>query len=235
VTGGGPAMSETGERQAFLGRLRDRLAGGIPGNVAHPAPPPLAAVPAIGYRTVDRADLVGSFVDNAAAVGAVVHRVEGPAPDAHLLADLVERHGVVRAVVSAEPEAVATGEALAALGVLVEASTPAAAERADLGVTSADALVAATGSVSLRSDHTGSRTVSLLPRIHLCVAPADRIVASTADVLRVLAGHDDLLPSNLVLVTGPSRTGDIEQILTKGVHGPVAVHVVLTGAGPADV
>lgn len=60
-------------------------------------------------------------------------------------------------------------------------------------------------------------------------APADRVVASTADVLRTLGAHPDRLPSNLVLVTGPSRTGYIEQILTIGVHGPVAVHVVVTG------
>jgi L-lactate dehydrogenase complex protein LldG len=95
------------------------------------------------------------------------------------------------------------------------------------------AAVAATGSLVLDCRDAGSRTVSLLPRVHLCVLPAGRVVAAPADVLRPLgraAGDPGALASNLVLVSGPSRTGDIEQLLTIGVHGPVAVHVVLLGS-----
>ncbi|MGH9187741.1 MAG: LUD domain-containing protein [Acidimicrobiales bacterium] len=54
-----------------------------------------------------------------------------------------------------------------------------------------------------------------------------RLVATPADVLHPFTGHGEDLPANLVIVTGPSRTGDIEQILTIGVHGPVAVHIAL--------
>ena len=53
-----------------------------------------------------------------------------------------------------------------------------------------------------------------------------------ADVLRRLGSAVDALPSSLVLVTGPSRTGDIEQLLTLGAHGPTALHVVLVTDGP---
>ncbi len=59
------------------------------------------------------------------------------------------------------------------------------------------------------------------------MASGQVVVAATADVFGPPAGHRDL-PSNLVLITGPSRTGDIEQILTRGVHGPVTVHILLT-------
>ena len=95
---------------------------------------------------------------------------------------------------------------------------------ADLGVTSAIAAVAATGSVVVDAAAAGGRGASLLPTVHLCVVPRARLVATPSDVLRRGAMP---LPSNRVLVTGPSRTGDIEQIITLGVHGPTAVHVLL--------
>ena len=54
--------------------------------------------------------------------------------------------------------------------------------------------------------------------------PIDRLVATPSDVLR---RGDRPLPSNRVLVTGPSRTGDIEQIITLGVHGPTALEILV--------
>ena len=62
--------------------------------------------------------------------------------------------------------------------------------------------------------------------MHLCVVRASRVVASTAEVLRAL-GDGRELPSNLALITGPSRSADIEQIIALGVHGPLEVRVVL--------
>jgi L-lactate dehydrogenase complex protein LldG len=60
------------------------------------------------------------------------------------------------------------------------------------------------------------------------------IVRSLPDAFRLLAARwgDDLMRrhSNVTLISGPSRTGDIEQTLTLGVHGPKEVHVVVIGA-----
>jgi L-lactate dehydrogenase complex protein LldG len=213
-----------GDRGQFLRVLRARLAGGVPVNHTHPIAP-IDAVPSPRSLVVDPADLIGSFVRIATDVGATV---EQRVADTHTLRAVVERHGVRRAVVSNEPEAVAAGEVLSQLGVEVQPSSPTTAADADLGVTSAVALVAATGSMVMRSDRAGSRTVSLLPRVHLCVVPGARVVFGTAEVFGPLAGHPDDLPSNLLLITGPSRTGDIEQLITVGVHGPTAVHIILT-------
>lgn len=223
-------MTVTGDRSRFLGHLRDRLAAEVPHNPAHPLPPAVDVVPAIEYHAVDLADLLGSFVTAATAAGATVHRGEGPTVSDELLAELVARHRVRRAVVSAEPAAALVGEALTRLGVDVAPSpaSPRVSAQADVGVTSAVALVAATGSVVLDSTAMRSRAASLLPPVHLCVAPVGLVVRSPSEVLRPLTGHPDRLPSNLVFVTGPSRTGDIEQLLTIGVHGPTAVEIVLT-------
>ena len=93
-------------------------------------------------------------------------------------------------------------------------------------------VLAATGSVVLDSRAAGGRTVSLLPPVHLCVTHVNTLFPAPADVLRRLGSGADALPPSMVLVTGPSRTGDIEQLLTLGAHGPTALHVVLVTDGP---
>ena len=102
-----------------------------------------------------------------------------------------------------------------------------AAATAVSGVVDATAAIASTGSIVVDSDRNG-RLVSLLPRVAVFVLSAADIVPATGDLLR----HRDQLwpggpPTNIVLVTGPSRSGDIEMRLVVGVHGPGEVHVVL--------
>jgi L-lactate utilization protein LutC len=222
------AGAETGDRAAFVVRLRERLANGVPENVAHPLPPPLDAVPLVRSNRLDTGDVVGSFIRNAEATRAVVHDLtvdDGHLPDG-FLADLVARHDVRRAVVSREPEAQHVGARLRGLGVDVAPVSVEASSAADLGVTSAMSAIATTGTLVQDSHLVGGRSVSLLPPVHLCVLPVDRIVPTSAEVLRVL-GDGRALPSNLVLITGPSRSGDIEQIMALGVHGPLAVEIAL--------
>jgi L-lactate dehydrogenase complex protein LldG len=232
-TGPKPGSSrEHGDRRAFLAAARRRLAGDIFVNPVH-APPPTPApshpVPVPGYRNLDPADLPTTFADAVAHADGTCHVVDGDVPDAlldQLVAELGGRGGRP-VVVSAERAARAVGARLAARGVAVEDATPERAARAGLGVTSAVAAIAATGTVVLDSRAAGGRTASLLPSVHLCVVPVNSLFPTPADVLRRLGSTADALPPSLVLVTGPSRTGDIEQLLTLGAHGPTALHVVL--------
>jgi L-lactate utilization protein LutC len=218
---------ETGDRDAFLARLRGRLAHGVPADLAHPMPGALDAVPIARSSLVDRADLLSSFRANATAARATVHRVDGDRVPGTLLATLVDDIRVRSAVVTAEPAARALVDDLRALGVDVEELSVGAAARVDLGVTSAVGAIATTGTLVLASDVSGGRTASLLPPSHLCVLPASAVVAGSDEVLRGLGTRASRLPSNLVLVTGPSRSGDIEQIIALGVHGPLRVEIVL--------
>ncbi len=92
--------------------------------------------------------------------------------------------------------------------------------QADLGITEADFLLPETGTVGLLSSNDKPRSVSLLPRLHLVIAHRS---ALRTDLHQVFA--EAKLHNYLVLVTGPSRTADIEMVLTIGVHGPKAYYL----------
>jgi L-lactate dehydrogenase complex protein LldG len=92
------------------------------------------------------------------------------------------------------------------------------------GVSTALWGLADTGSVVLASSSEEPRARSLLPEVHVTLLREDRILPGL-DELFVALGDD--LPSALAIVTGPSRSADIEQKLVVGVHGPGEVHVVL--------
>lgn len=94
--------------------------------------------------------------------------------------------------------------------------------QADLSITGAEFLIAESGTVLLTST-SSSRGISLLPTAHLVMATPDQIYPSLAAVFEQLgiAPEEGRLPAALTLITGPSRTADIEKVLIKGAHGPV--------------
>ena len=99
---------------------------------------------------------------------------------------------------------------------------------ADVGITSADYVLADTGTLVMLSSPQEARLVSLLPPAHIAVVPCDRILTGL-DQLFTLLPDPATTTSSMVLITGPSRTADIEQILVRGVHGPGQIVVVLVG------
>jgi L-lactate dehydrogenase complex protein LldG len=101
-------------------------------------------------------------------------------------------------------------------------------DRAVVGVTGAHAALADTGSLALIHGEGRGRLVSLLPPIHVALVPVTGLHATLG---AWFDAEPDLLrqSANVVLVTGPSRTADIEMTLTRGVHGPRIVHVVFVG------
>jgi L-lactate utilization protein LutC len=97
--------------------------------------------------------------------------------------------------------------------------------RVDVGITSADYALADTGTLVVFSSGEEARMISLLPPLHLAVVRRERILTGLEELftLEPLPGQHS---SSMVLITGPSRTADIEQILIRGVHGPGELHVV---------
>ncbi len=97
---------------------------------------------------------------------------------------------------------------------------------ADIGITSADYALADTGTLVMLSSPHEARLVSLLPPAHIAVVPRGRILTGLDELLSVLP-HPADASSSMVLITGPSRTADIEQILVRGVHGPGQITVLI--------
>ena len=106
-----------------------------------------------------------------------------------------------------------------------------ALEPAPVCISGADAGIAESGTLVLRSGSGRGRLASLIAPVHIAVLRRAQIVRGLGAALALLHEHHrrDLFvdSSNLTLISGPSRTGDIELTLTLGVHGPREVHVVL--------
>lgn len=97
---------------------------------------------------------------------------------------------------------------------------------ADAGLTGADYALADTGTLVLLSSAQEARMISLLPPLHVAVVERSRLLTGLDELFSLLP-DPAAATSAMVLITGPSRTADIEQILVRGVHGPRDVHVVL--------
>ncbi|HEX6291945.1 MAG TPA: lactate utilization protein [Herpetosiphonaceae bacterium] len=104
-------------------------------------------------------------------------------------------------------------------------------ETIPIGITGADAAIAESGSLLLLSDDGRGRLASLLPPMHIALLPAERIMRTLPDAFALLREQlgDGMFRnrSNLAIISGPSRTADIELSLTLGVHGPKEVHVIV--------
>ena len=97
------------------------------------------------------------------------------------------------------------------------------------GLTGAEAAFAESGSIVVRSGPGRPRMASLVPLVHIALLPTDRIFRSQMHWLT--QPESDLAgAANVVYITGPSRTADIEQQINLGVHGPRELHVILVPA-----
>ncbi len=130
------------------------------------------------------------------------------------LGQTLRAEGYTRLIVDVPPEGAARQAKLAEL------------ERAGAGITGALAGLADTGSVVLATQPRQARLISLLPPTHIALLPASQLYAT---MTAFFAAHPDVSQrgSNLIFITGPSRTADIELTLTRGVHGPKYIHVLL--------
>ena len=216
-------MSIQDSRADILGRIRQRL-----GRTAENAASGRAAVEAVlarraqGPRPPAAEDLLARFVARAEAMsttGEIVPSLDAvPAAIARYLVG----QNLPRAAV-AWPQL--AGLDWAGAGLRVEGR---AAEGADLvGITGVFCAVAETGSLVVLSGAETPASASLLPETHIAVVPASRIVPGMEEAWALLREECGALPRAVNFISGPSRTGDIEQTLVLGAHGPYRVHIVV--------
>lgn len=205
---GRSAQPEAAEREAVADYLNRHPAG------------PRPAMPA------DREGLTARFVDEARLMATTVELVdsldEAPAVAARYLAQLgVSPRAVAWAAVQALPWAQA--------GLEVEFRKP---ENGDLvGITGCFCATAETGSLVLLSGPDTEASTALLPETHIAIVPASRIVAGHEEAFALMRAERGELPRAVNFVSGPSRTGDIEQTIVLGAHGPYRVHAIVVRGG----
>jgi len=178
------------------------------------------------------------FACEAQAAGASVVRVRDPqaAREACVTLAVEQGAGGVVCAGTAELAALDLEQALADRGVPVEIVARGRMDpdelrvrlaSAAMGVTDVAFGIAETGTLVLVHGPEHPRAISLLPPVHVALLRVERLVPDLHAWLRAFSLSSHSLPGALTFITGPSRTADIEMVLTRGVHGPAAVHIVL--------
>jgi L-lactate dehydrogenase complex protein LldG len=96
----------------------------------------------------------------------------------------------------------------------------------DAGITATMGGIADTGALILWPDENEPRLMSLVPEVHIAVLDADRIYESFSEAMEKCVWADGM-PTNALLISGPSKTADIELVLAFGVHGPKELVVLI--------
>jgi L-lactate dehydrogenase complex protein LldG len=218
------------EREAFLARVRD--AGRTSVLPPHPSEDPGLHVPEL-----DSVDLLALFVARLEEVEASVHEVADHDQARHAVIEIARGHAVKSFMIWDDDQMPVrgVGPALTAAGLAEIAGRVDSDSRLEqqmgylelgLGVTGAEAGFAESGTFVLRSGPGRPRMASVIPLVHVALLERDRLHRSLAHwAVEGAPGIADA--ANVVFITGPSRTADIEQHINVGVHGPRYVHVVL--------
>jgi L-lactate dehydrogenase complex protein LldG len=186
-------------------------------------------------------EVVGRFETEASAVGALVHHAASVEEAAALVARLCAEAGVKDVALSDAPlldemnlrariaahsmNAFRAVEFVGARDELV-----ARLESCGAGVSAVEYAVAETGTVVVSSAEEGGLLVSLLPPAHIAVLRSGQIIGSLAEAITKLKQDctgRDAAGRSATFITGPSRTSDVELVLSIGVHGPKQLHLVI--------
>lgn len=212
-------------REAILERVRAAIGRKV---TQKPLPPP---EPLLRVNFLPVHEKIARFRAALEALSGTVTVVDSPAAARAAVEKLLDGQS---AVASPHPFLAACG-----IPTLPGVATPAAEDlrnacaTSGVGITSAYCLLAQTGTIVLRARAEEPRLPSLLPPVHIAVVHQERLLTNLDEMLSMIPRPIDD-SSAMVFITGPSRTGDIEQFLVRGVHGPGTVHVVIVqGKNPA--
>lgn len=171
--------------------------------------------------------LYTAFREKAEAVSAQVHRVGTRGEAGMLVAELLARLGSNKIAISlsslsreAGLENLLRGSGLEVFTANLRVQAP----LADVGMSQLDMAVAETGTLVGDATNVDDRLVSTLPLVHVALVSTSGLKATLGEALEAL--QEKGIPGQINFITGPSRTSDIERVLTIGVHGPEKLIIV---------
>jgi L-lactate dehydrogenase complex protein LldG len=203
----------------------------------HKQQDPDAAIPVASGA--HRAELATRFARELEAVGGRFVGIVTPAEMIDRVVTVAREHGVKLAAIGegVVNDSGAIAVALSGAGVTVMRAAGVAdpearramrerLARADLGIAEAHYAIASTGTVAVLSTAARPSALTLLPPATLVIVQIDRIVPDLAAAVEAL-GPEAVAAHRITLITGPSRTADIEKRIVMGVHGPKSLDVVV--------
>lgn len=211
-------------RQAILGSIRAHLAASMPYNEE-------VSTESRSDRMefTSREPLVDLFKQNVESVNghAIIVKNDTDIADAltRIITDLRAQRLAISDNTEVERLLQLTDLEIEELGTAPDASD---IFRFDVGITTAQAAIAETGTLVLVSTHERHRLVSLVPPVHIAIVDASKIYATLGEALAFI-NKNEISPA-VTFITGPSRTADIELTLTVGVHGPQELYVIVNGS-----
>jgi L-lactate dehydrogenase complex protein LldG len=219
-------------RDAILGRVRTALrkTGSDEGARAEAAA--YTAAHAQGPRPAMPADLVARFMQRATDMASTVERVASEAAIPAAVARYLDALELAPELAAQKSHAGVCWPEFADLdwsgaGLAIEARPTAGHDR--LGITGAFCAIAETGTLVLTSGADTPTASALLPDTHVAVVRADRVVSGMEEAFALVRAVHGGMPRAMNMISGPSRTGDIEQTIVLGAHGPFRVHLLLLG------
>jgi len=230
VTGESVLDDNRAARDEVLARVRKALGRSAPDVAARERAQACIAAHAQGPRPAMPADLVGRFLERATDMASTVERIARLDDVPVAVARYLDALALPPALAQQKSHEGVCWPELAhldwtAAGLRIEARPTEGADR--LGITGCFCAVAETGTLVFTSAATTPTASMLLPDTHVCVVRADQVVSGLEEAFaRVRAAHGKL-PRAINFVSGPSRTGDIEQTIVLGAHGPFRVHILL--------
>jgi len=221
------AMSDARER--VLARVRNAL-GPRNAAAARERADAYLAAHAQGPRPTLPSDLVTRFMQRARDMESTVERIEGVDAIPTHVARYLDALRLPPALAAQQSHAGVCWPEFAALdwagaGLAIEARPTLGDDR--LGITGAFCGIAETGTLVILSGADTPTATTLLPDTNIAVLRADRVVAGMEEAFALIARERGRLPRAVNLISGPSRTGDIEQTIVLGAHGPFRVHILV--------
>lgn len=212
-------------REAVLARVRAALRRDGPDDEARAAAHAYLAARRQGPRPALPADLVQRFLDRAADMSSTTERIDAIEAVPAAVARYAASVGVAGAAAVCWPELGWLDWRAAGVTVDVRATVGDDA----LGITGCFCAIAETGTLVFASSGNSPSATFLLPETHVAIVHPAQIVAGMEDAFARLREERTEMPRALNLVSGPSRTGDIEQTIVLGAHGPRRVHILVVG------
>ncbi|PWU04709.1 MAG: hypothetical protein C5B51_16270 [Terriglobia bacterium] len=209
-------------RETILQRVRAGL--GRSAGQTVPDPPAVR----IQVAEVDKETKIASLLARVEALAGRAVRAATPAEACEIVREVLGKRSAVASNAPYLEECGVTGLPGVRCGITDREELRKACAAADVGITSADYALADTGTLVMLSSPHEARLISLLPPTHVAVIPASRILSGLDELFTILP-EPAAVTSSMVLITGPSRTADIEQILVRGVHGPGEITIVVVG------